>query len=99
MKLNQRKQMMLLAGLLFFAFICVSTVSAQTSAFSYQGRLEQSGVPSPGPVDFEFRLFDALNGGAILGTQQVLNVQVNNGSFSTAIDFGSAAFSGQPRWL
>ena len=37
---------------------------AQSStAFNYQGRVSEAGLPSSGSFDFQFRLFDAADGG------------------------------------
>ena len=52
-----------------------------------------------GNYDFEFRLFDAGAGGALIGVQQVLNVSVVNGVFNVNLDFGANAFPGANRFL
>lgn len=82
---------------LFLAFSAV-VVSAQTTEFTYQGRLTEGGQTTGGNYDFEFKLFDAEAGGTEIGTQQRLNVSVANGIFSVRLDFG-ANFGGQPRFL
>lgn len=75
-------------------------VFAQGSAFTYQGSLNNNNIPGNGNFDFEFKLFDALNGGAQQGaTLQQLNVPVTNGSFSAILDFGANAFPGAARFL
>ena len=44
---------------LLAAFLAFSALAwAQSSAFTYQGELEQSGSPATGEFDFEFALFD-----------------------------------------
>ena len=80
--------LILLAGL---------AVQAQTSAFSYQGRLNEGGAPPTGVYDFEIRLVNEL--GAIIGVQQKLNTQVTAGIFGLSLDFGAAAFPGPARSL
>src|SRR5262245_13310364 len=40
---------------------------AQTTAFTYQGQLDDGGAPADGLHDFRFRLFDAAGGGAQIG--------------------------------
>ena len=40
---------------------------AQTTAFTYQGRLTTGGNPANGSYDFQFKLFDALSDGAQIG--------------------------------
>ncbi len=80
-----------------------SPTSLQASvgtAFTYQGRLLDGGKPANGPFDFRFRLFDAASGGSQVGTTVTLNdVQVTNGLFTVALDFGAGAFKGDARWL
>ncbi len=74
-------------------------VSAQGTAFMYQGALNENSIPANGNYDFEFALFDSLNGGAQVGaTLQVSNVVVTDGSFSVTLDFG-AQFPGTERFL
>ncbi|WP_322494996.1 hypothetical protein [Chloroflexus sp.] len=70
------------------------------TAFTYQGRLTQSGGPVNGTCDVEFRLFDDAAAGAQIGsTQTKTNVTVTNGVFTVALDFGANAFNGDARWL
>lgn len=72
---------------------------AQSTEFTYQGRLLDSSLPPTANYDFEFRLFDSLVGGTQLGaTQQLLGVAVSNGIFTVRLDFGSQ-FPGAPRFL
>ena len=78
----------------------VQPVWGQGSAFTYQGTLNNNNVPGNGNFDFEFKLFDALNGGVQQGAAvQRLNVPVTNGGFTVTLDFGAAVFSGAPRFL
>jgi hypothetical protein len=70
------------------------------SAFTYQGRLADAGVPASGSFDFRFALFDAATGGSAVGaTASIPAVAVTGGLFTAALDFGPAAFAGQARWL
>jgi hypothetical protein len=76
-----------------------TTVFAQGTVFSYQGRLNAGGGPANGLYDFSFALYDT----AIAGTQQgttvtVTAIGVTNGLFTVMLDFGDQ-FSGGPRWL
>ncbi|MBA3352649.1 MAG: hypothetical protein H0U23_09535 [Blastocatellia bacterium] len=71
-----------------------NVVSAQTTEFTYQGRLVDGALPANASYDFEFRLFDVDTGGAALGTQNRSAVAVSNGVFLhrvTAMIIGSAA--------
>ncbi|HWZ84797.1 MAG TPA: hypothetical protein VN032_01265 [Thermoanaerobaculia bacterium] len=88
--------------LLALALLSSSVVRAASvgTAFTYQGQLQNAGVPQNGPCDFRFKLFDALTSGSQVGSTQTLSsVGVANGLFTVSIDFGSLAFSGSARWL
>ncbi len=70
------------------------------TAFTYQGQLEQSGLPTNGTCDLQFSLFDALSSGNQVGTTQTVTpVNVTDGLFSVQLDFGGSAFDGNDRWL
>jgi len=74
--------------------------SAQTTAFTYQGKLTDAGSPASGNYDLQFKLFDALNGGTQVGlTITNPTVQAMNGIFTVTLDFGVAAFPGADRFL
>src|SRR5215813_1319426 len=67
--------------------LLTSLAQAQTTAFTYQGKLTDSGNLATGNYDFQFTLFDALSGGAQQGTTQtVSNVTVTNGIFTVNLD-------------
>src|SRR5262245_44572803 len=84
----------LLATVLF-----ASQTMAQTTEFTYQGRLLSGGLPANGNFDFEFRLFDDVAVGTQLGPIVPLtSVNVVNGVFSVRIDFGDQ-FPGPSRFL
>src|SRR6266851_283862 len=77
---------------------------AQTTSFTYQGRLTDGGTPANASYDFQFTLWDAVSG----GTQQPQPgpititrsaVLVSAGTFSVQLDFGAAAFPGADRFL
>ncbi|MDM7920930.1 MAG: tail fiber domain-containing protein [Pyrinomonadaceae bacterium] len=79
--------------------IMAPAITAQTNDFTYQGTLNLSGSPANGSYDFEFRLFDAADGGAQVGSTATRSgVTVTNGVFSVALSF-VGAFSGTDRWL
>jgi len=70
------------------------------TGFTYQGQLKGSGVPVVGTADFQFALFDAENGGSQIGSILLReNVAIVNGLFTTSLDFGAAALSGDNRWI
>ncbi len=77
----------------------LSTVSAQGTAFTYQGRLNDGGSRANGIYDLQFTLFDAATGGNQVGaTVTNLAVGVTNGLFLSTIDFGPV-FDGTALWL
>jgi hypothetical protein len=70
------------------------------AGFTYQGYLDNNGSAANGMHDFEFRLYDASVGGVQIGsTVTQSNVQVQNGLFVVELDFGTAAFGQNARWL
>jgi len=70
------------------------------SAFTYQGELRQAGEPAGAPHDFEFRLFDAIEGGVQIGpTVSLAAVAVQDGLFTVQLDFGAGQFAGDAQWL
>ena len=79
----------------------VSTLFAQPTAFSVQGRVNNpNGTPANGPHDVKFDVWSAGSGGThIAGPYAVANVDVNSGVFSTTVDFLGGVFTGPERWL
>ena len=79
------------------------SVFGQTTAFTYQGKLNDGGNPANASYDMQFRLFDVAGAGQ--GTQQGATltnptVAVTNGNFTVSLDFGAAVFiSGADRFL
>jgi len=73
--------------------------AAQSTEFTYQGRLLDNSLPPTAAYDFEFKLYDALANGTQLGaTQQLLGVPVTNGIFTVRLNFG-AQFPGAARFI
>jgi len=85
------------------AVALISTLAlAQPTAFSYQGKLTDGGVPATGSYDLQFRLFDTSTVGTGIqqGTAVVMSaVAVDSGIFTVALDFGANVFDGSPRYL
>ncbi len=73
--------------------------AAQSTAFTYQGRLDANGAPATGSYDLRFGLFSASSGGTPVATL-VTNgsVAVSAGMFSTTLDFGNV-FNGTNYFL
>ena len=81
-----------------FGLFCMEA-NAQTTEFTYQGTLKDSGNPANANYDFEFALFDAVSGGNQVGaTIPKNNLLVTNGVFAVKLDFGSV-FPGANRYL
>ncbi|MBL9176316.1 MAG: hypothetical protein JNL10_22425, partial [Verrucomicrobiales bacterium] len=99
--MNFRVQRVLAASLLAAALLPVPVPAAPAgTAFDYQGRLAESGVPAEGAYELRLSLHDAATGGALAGP--VLTnapVAVSGGLFVTRLDFGTDAFNGEARWL
>src|SRR2546428_13252231 len=84
--------------------LTASSVYAQGSAFSYQGKLTDAGNPANGTYDLQLTVWDASSG----GTQQPqpspvtvtrTAVLVTSGIFTVQLDFGANAFPGADRFL
>lgn len=76
-----------------FILVFVQFIVAQTSAFNFQGRLNDGTSPANGRYDLQFRLYDAITGGQRVGP--IVNrpdTLLINGVFSTTLDFGVIPF-------
>jgi hypothetical protein len=70
------------------------------TAFTYQGRLIDSGNAANGLYDLQFALFDDPATGNQVGTALTqTNINVSGGVFTVLLDFGASAFTGNARWL
>jgi hypothetical protein len=75
-------------------------LSAQTTAFTYHGQLNQNRQPVTGLYDMQFTIFGAeTGGGAVAGPLAKNAVPVTNGLFTTRLDFMNGVFTGPARWL
>lgn len=76
---------------------------AQSAWITYQGQLKQSGTLVNGTVNIVARLFDAQEGGTLLGQQGLFGTPVEDGLFNvilnTGAEFGPSAFDSDQRWL
>ena len=90
---------------LLLFLLTAATTFAQTTAFTYQGRLIDGGTPANCTYEIQFTLWDSI----AAGTQQPQpaplvitrpNVQVSAGAFNVQpLDFGANAFPGSDRYL
>ena len=79
---------------------------ATGSAFTYQGKLEDRGLPANGTYDIEFSLHDDEAAGALVagpirfdgGNVNPDAVDVVNGLFNVTLDFGNV-YDGTALWL
>ena len=72
----------------------------QSTAISYQGRLNDGGKAVTGTYDLSFSLFGQLSGGsAVKGPITIAGVGVTNGLFTLTLDFGAGAFDASSRWI
>src|SRR5256885_3054778 len=64
---------------------------AQTTSFTYQGKLNDTSMAASGNYDFQFAIFDSQASPSADGpvlTQ--MNVPVTNGIFTVMLDFGNS---------
>src|SRR5438105_3614344 len=77
-----------------------TAVRAQSTAFTYNGRLANNGVLATGSYDVRFAVYDAnAAGNLVAGPLNLSPVGVTNGLFTVRLDFGAGVFSGPARWL
>ncbi len=73
------------------------------TTFTYQGQLKHHGVPVNGLIDARFSLWSHLTStdpvDRVGDMVSIGTIAVSNGLFSVPLDFGSAAFNGDARWL
>ncbi len=99
---NRREKFKMRNGWLSIVFVLTAAVAAfaQSSVFTYQGKLNESGTPASATYDMQFKLFDASSAGNQIGvTQTKTNVTTTAGIFTVSLDFGAAAFDGADKWL
>lgn len=78
----------------------LSTASAQGTAFTYQGQLQNNGGPANGTYNLQFLLYNNSAGGAaVAGPVVTYGVTVTNGLFTVPIDFGAGVWNGTAYWL
>ncbi len=87
-------------------FLCLGLVIAAganadiNTRFTYQGIVRGPDGPITGDVSFQFQLFDAAEDGSQVGLGLgIADRPIVNGQVSEVLDFGAAAFNGEPRWL
>jgi len=93
--------LLLLSTFTAFYAAQLSTVFAQGTAFTYQGRLNDSGGPANAIYDLRFTIYDSTNQPGTLIAGPITNsaTDVSNGLFAVTLDFGAGVFTGAARWL
>jgi hypothetical protein len=71
----------------------------QSTAFTYQGQLQDGGTNAGGVYTMIFKLYDAANSGSQIGGSLTNNLSLANGLFAVNLDFGAGVFDGRARWL
>lgn len=98
---------------LSIVMLCHFAAAAQTTAFTYQGKLTDMSLAANGQYDLMFRLFDTAEGGGQIDGAAACNgvasgspdavcddVSVSGGIFTVNLSFGEAAFiNGEQRFL
>jgi hypothetical protein len=99
-RIRVRLDKLLLAGVLYF--FLAATARTETTAFTFQGRLNDNGTPANANYDMQLKLYDKVGVGT--GTQigaTIIrpSVKVISGVFTLQLDFTAAAFPGADRFL
>jgi hypothetical protein len=78
----------------------VNQAAAQDStAFTYQGQLQDGGTNANGIYTMIFKLYDSSSGGNQISSAVTTSPTLANGLFTVNLDFGAIAFIGYARWL
>src|ERR1043165_8293750 len=85
-ELNMKQ--LILVVLIAAAFGLAPGAHGQTTAFTYQGRLNQGTNGARGTFDMQFSLFNVASGGAALTGPISATLAVTNGLFNVPLDFG-----------
>jgi hypothetical protein len=87
-----------IASIIVLTFFVIAA-NGQTTEFTFQGSLRDSGGPVNGDFDLEFALFDSVSGGVQIGSTQARPlVAVAAGRFTVRLDFGNQ-FPGANRFI
>ena len=90
----------------FFEFGLLGLLAGQLhatplgTAITYQGRLNDGGMPANGSYDLVFALWDASTNGSPVGPVLTNSAATaSNGLFTAILDFGAGVFDNNARWL
>ena len=90
---------LVIAALLLTLNLQPTNLLAQSTAFTYQGRLNSGTNPVTGIFDLEFAICSTASGGSPNIAVTNAAVPVTNGLFTALVDFGAAPSSFATRWL
>ena len=93
------KKFVRLAAMMVMSFSVSPLAFGQSTAFTYQGKLNDNGSPANGIYDLRFAVYDAVTNGLSQGVVTNAPTTVSNGLFTVQLDFGSGVFNGAARWL
>lgn len=74
-------------------------LGAQSTAFTYQGLLQQDGRFAGGIYDVTFWLYPSISSDTALASNVVRGVRTDTGLFSAPVDFGNALLTGRDGWM
>jgi trimeric autotransporter adhesin len=104
--MSARKSVLRIYAVLVVVGLMVGTLSPGPAfaapagtAFTYQGKLTNSGAPVNGTCDLSFGLWDAVSAGNFLDLKTLSSVPIGGGLFTVELDYGAGPFTGQARWL
>ncbi len=101
--MNMKRFWILIAALIVLGapgLVNAQPTTPMGTAFTYQGRLFDAGMPVLGRYDFRFTAYSSPTADTpFAGPIEILDVPVDYGMFTVAIDFGSGVFTGDARWL
>jgi hypothetical protein len=94
MKINELIRWVALLSVAF-----TTQLHAQSSAFTYQGSLTDSGSPASGIYDLRFSIYDVETNGVAISVLTNAATTIADGLFTVTLDFGASVFDGNSRWL
>lgn len=100
MKATIKKSTLKLLVLSGLTLSLLGSAQAQTTAFTFQGRLNDANGPATGNYDMTFTVWNAATAGTqIAGPLTNSAVAVGNGLFTVSLNFGSGIFTGTNYWV
>lgn len=82
-----------------FVYLTANAAFAQTTSFTYQGKLTNNGTPANGIYEMQFTLFDEPGGFEIGTPKTIPNIVVTNGIFTVVITTEDWSFDQTDRYM